>query len=169
MATYSARALLDKAYDELEVLDVLLAAGTAPWIFGFHAQQIAEKSLKAVLALRGGKAPQRTHDLFRLAQQLSESDEGLPEWSEELDRLNPFAVQLRYETINLAVDWDSREIRDLVVRVYNWAAIAAGSRTYGSSDQDQDVASAEDELEDGEGPKEEPREPIGDDLDTMPF
>jgi hypothetical protein len=52
MATYSARALPDKAYDELEILDVLLDAGTAPWIFGFHAQQIAEMSLEAVVALR---------------------------------------------------------------------------------------------------------------------
>ena len=82
-------------------------------IFGFHAQQAAEKLLKAWLSLLGIKF-ERTHDLLRLIRLLEAAGQptvGL----EELVELNPFAVQYRYE---LRDDEDeSIERADLIKRI----------------------------------------------------
>ncbi|MEJ2083976.1 MAG: HEPN domain-containing protein, partial [Acidobacteriota bacterium] len=64
-------------------------------IFGFHAQQALEKSLKAWIALLGSEYP-KTHDLsFLLStlQRLGEEVEGF----QDLIDFNPYAVQFRYE------------------------------------------------------------------------
>lgn len=66
-------------------------------IFGFHAQQAVEKSLKAWLSLIGRAYP-RTHDLGALLEILTDRPENLPEWAWELVDLTDFAVQLRYES-----------------------------------------------------------------------
>ncbi len=66
-------------------------------IVGFHAQQAAEKALKAWLTILGIDFP-RTHDLSLLIQKLSGAGvEVLALW--DLLDLNPFAVQLRYEIL----------------------------------------------------------------------
>ena len=66
-------------------------------IFGFHAQQAVEKSLKAWLALRGVDAP-RTHNLILLFDGLDECGVDVePFW--DLVSLNTFAVQFRYEAM----------------------------------------------------------------------
>jgi HEPN domain-containing protein len=127
MAEDRSRTLLNKAFEELETLDVLLLQeGVATWIFGFHAQQVAEKSLKAVLFLNGQSPPERTHDLVRLFQRLLDSGTRPPDWVPELSELTSFAVELRYETDDPEEDLDRRQTRDLVVRIYNWAASIAG-------------------------------------------
>jgi len=64
-------------------------------IFGFHAQQAVEKSLKAWLSLIGRPYP-RTHDIGALLELLADRSENLPEWAWELVDLTDFAVQLRY-------------------------------------------------------------------------
>src|ERR1700722_7320621 len=46
-------------------------------VVGFHAQQTVEKSIKAVLALRGSDIP-RTHDLVLLAQLAGNDDDETP-------------------------------------------------------------------------------------------
>jgi HEPN domain-containing protein len=76
-------------------------------IFGFHAQQAAEKAIKAWLALIGASVP-RTHDLRFLLLRLEES--GLEvgnHW--DLVDLNSFAVQFRYEAFDLSVETLDRE------------------------------------------------------------
>lgn len=62
----------------------------------FHAQQSVEKSLKAVLTSRGVAFP-RTHNLEELAQLVAERPISLPVPARELRRLNPFAVEFRYD------------------------------------------------------------------------
>ena len=58
----------------------------------FHAQQAAEKALKALWVERKGLEPPRTHDLVRLAEET-----GLPsEWLEELDVLSRVYLVSRY-------------------------------------------------------------------------
>lgn len=63
---------------------------------GFHAQQAAEKALKAVAVLRHIEY-QRTHDLTALANAILESGGELPLSINELRNLNPFAVEFRYD------------------------------------------------------------------------
>jgi HEPN domain-containing protein len=67
-------------------------------IVGFHAQQAAEKALKAWLTILGIDFP-RTHDLSLLIHQLDEGGVEVASLWELLD-LNPFAVQLRYEIVD---------------------------------------------------------------------
>jgi len=66
-------------------------------IFGFHAQQAAEKSVKAWLSLLGRSYP-RTHDLGALLELLAVPRERVPGEAWELVELTDFAVQLRYES-----------------------------------------------------------------------
>ncbi|MDP2827463.1 MAG: HEPN domain-containing protein [Sulfuricellaceae bacterium] len=63
---------------------------------GFHAQQAAEKALKAIAVLRGIEF-QRTHDLTALASSIQENGGELPVLIDELRRINPFAVEFRYD------------------------------------------------------------------------
>ena len=70
------------------------AAVFADEIFGFHAQQAAEKLLKAWLALLGETYP-TTHDLARLLAMLSVHDVEATRFN-ELVEYTPFAVQFRY-------------------------------------------------------------------------
>lgn len=64
-----AKAFLEKGRDDENLLEVILEDVRIPdWLFGFHAQQAAEKYLKALLAVAQEK-PARTHDLdFLIAQ-----------------------------------------------------------------------------------------------------
>lgn len=85
---------LDKAADDLGVAELVLgSANAALWAACFHAQQAAEKALKAVLVARGIDFP-RTHTLARLALLLG-ADAGAFDQS-ELDDLTPWAVAGRY-------------------------------------------------------------------------
>ncbi len=73
-----ARIFLGKADEDQSVvfgiLDELLPADS---IFGFHAQQVAEKLLKAALAVRG-IAFRRTHQIRELMDLAAENGIGLP-------------------------------------------------------------------------------------------
>ena len=58
----------------------------------FHAQQAAEKALKALYRERKDEDPPRIHDLVRLAQELRVSERWLP----ELDPLSRVYLVTRY-------------------------------------------------------------------------
>ncbi|MCX5899819.1 MAG: HEPN domain-containing protein [Proteobacteria bacterium] len=64
-------------------------------IFGFHAQQAVEKSLKAWIAAAGGEYG-RTHDLQQLFLLLQDAGHSLHQF-EDLIELNPFAGKMRYD------------------------------------------------------------------------
>ena len=87
----------------------------------FHAQQAAEKSLKAVLVARQIPFPY-THDLARLITLVRAA--GLP-WRDELDAtagLAPYAVAVRYPGTGPAVSPDEhREAIRLAETVLAWA------------------------------------------------
>lgn len=71
-------------------------------IFGFHAQQAIEKSLKAWLALSAVDFP-LTYDLSRLLALLEEAGEDVaPYWP--LVEFTVFAVQARYEAGLMAAE-----------------------------------------------------------------
>ena len=89
-----------------ELLVLAEKDGKAAWILarapnpemdaaGFHLQQMVEKSLKAWMALKDIDYP-KTHDLSLLLRLLEDAGENIePFWP--LLKLNPFAVQFRYE------------------------------------------------------------------------
>lgn len=62
----------------------------------FHAQQAVEKALKAVMT-SGRIAYPRTHNLEELANLIADQGIALPLTPREFRRLNPFAVQFRYD------------------------------------------------------------------------
>lgn len=92
-----ARRLLAKAAEDEYVLDRLMEDPAAPEaMVGFHAQQAAEKLLKAALFLVGA-APPRTHNLAALADLAADHGLELPPGCDALRWLTPYAVLLRYE------------------------------------------------------------------------
>jgi HEPN domain-containing protein len=96
-------------------------------VVGFHAQQAVEKSIKAVLALKGSGIP-RTHDLVLLAQLAGNLVDQNPPELEEARSLSPWAVAMRYDEMEARLD------RDAAIRVaaasLSWAdGLVAAART----------------------------------------
>lgn len=61
----------------------------------FHAQQCAEKYLKAILVTRSVAFP-KTHDLLMLATLCEEVSIPIPTDKKELNTLNDYSVRVRY-------------------------------------------------------------------------
>ncbi len=94
--------LLRKAkQDELAVEKLLDDGDIEDDLLGFHAQQAAEKMLKALLSARGVDYP-KTHNLRVLVELLSAEGIRLPEKLAEIDRLTQFGTTFRYDSISIA-------------------------------------------------------------------
>lgn len=90
-----ARGLLEKASHDVEIADLALAADRALDMVCFHAQQAAEKSLKALLAMDDVPYPFR-HDLRELLDMVEPRLPEIRELAEAVKMLTPFAVAGRY-------------------------------------------------------------------------
>ena len=94
--TENARQLLLMAAKDMKALDLMIQPESVDdEIFGFHAQQAAEKILKAWLTAIGGTYGY-VHDLRILLLSLRELGCDIDRFR-SLIMLNPFAAQLRYE------------------------------------------------------------------------
>ncbi|MBI5907993.1 MAG: HEPN domain-containing protein [Burkholderiales bacterium] len=82
--------------DQAAFVALLNAAAVDPAVACFHAQQAAEKSLKAVMCLHGLEY-RRTHDLEALAGMLRDVDIAPSVDEHELRCLTPYAVEFRYD------------------------------------------------------------------------
>jgi HEPN domain-containing protein/predicted nucleotidyltransferase len=81
---------------DLVMIENSLRGPEVPWAgIAFHAQQAAEKYLKAAIIARGVR-PQRTHSLIKLFDHLVALDPSLPNLRVECQLLTPFAVITRY-------------------------------------------------------------------------
>jgi len=90
------RAWLEKAEHDLLNIDNNLAATRIPWdTVCFHAQQAAEKALKALLAYHG-EPPPRTHDLVALLTRCLPFAPDLADLETDCRNLTYFAVSSRY-------------------------------------------------------------------------
>jgi HEPN domain-containing protein len=90
--------LLRKAQqDEIVLAKLLSDTDVDDDTLGFHAQQAAEKLLKAVLASRGVDYP-KTHNLRVLIELLTENGIRLPETLSGITRLTQFGSTFRYDT-----------------------------------------------------------------------
>jgi HEPN domain-containing protein len=89
-------AWIAKAENDLLNVENNLLASRVPWdTVCFHAQQVAEKMLKALLVFRG-LAPIRTHDLVALLAKCVEIESELENLEEDCRRLTVYAVGSRY-------------------------------------------------------------------------
>lgn len=91
-----ARMLLKKAADDLTVARMILDAGSPLDMAGFHAQQAAEKSLKAILAFHDVDYP-KTHAIGELIGHVKPLVTDWPFDEERLDDLTRYAVGVRYD------------------------------------------------------------------------
>jgi len=91
--------LIRKARQDELVLERLLGdCDVDDDTLGFHAQQAAEKLLKAALAVRAIDYP-RTHNLGALIEMLGKADVVLPAELADIDRLTPFGTVFRYDEV----------------------------------------------------------------------
>ena len=91
------RLLVRKADQDLYVLKKLVSDQAAPIeVFGFHAQQAAEKLIKAGLALNHITYG-RTHRLGELVDLATDNGLVFPGYVESLVDLTPYAVEFRYD------------------------------------------------------------------------
>src|ERR1700674_4664077 len=96
-----ARQLLAMAERDLTALKGMADFQTfADEIFGFHAQQVVEKSLKAWITALGSDYP-FIHDISALLTRLEALGCEVGHFW-DLVELNAFAVQFRYETLDIA-------------------------------------------------------------------
>jgi len=98
-----AKTLLEKAKVDLESARILSEHLNQMEAIGFHAQQAVEKALKAVLAYRDVHFP-RTHDLGEILKMLVANGIGFDERLNEAVKLNEFAVDMRYDTVEFEID-----------------------------------------------------------------
>ena len=102
------REWLAKAGEDYDLVVSLLRRKRVPAnTLAFHAQQAAEKYLKAVLQERGIRFA-RTHDLVALLSLLGADAGSLPLLADDLRRLSGYAVIARSPGFNASV----REARD---------------------------------------------------------
>lgn len=103
-----ARLLQRKASQDLAVLDKLLDdPAIDDETLGYHAQQAAEKLIKALLALHGHDYP-RSHNIGLLLDLLANHGIPLPERFEALQTLTPFGTVFRYDDLPLEDTPDRR-------------------------------------------------------------
>ncbi|MFB3892439.1 MAG: HEPN domain-containing protein [Phycisphaerae bacterium] len=91
-----ALALLAKAAHDLVAARAVIATGEALDTVCFHAQQAAEKALKALLALQDVDYPWR-HDMGELVELVRTHYPKLELPAEQLAELSPYAVEARYD------------------------------------------------------------------------
>jgi HEPN domain len=100
-------------------------------IVGFHAQQSAEKAMKAVLVVSGDDFPW-THDLRHLIGRLSDLGSPLPASLHDIRVLGPWAVEFRYgETIDDPLDREQAAV--LVTEAIAWAEEQIGKDSSGQT------------------------------------
>ena len=122
-------AWLAKADSDLLNVANNLSAADVPWdTVCFHAQQAAEKSLKAVL-VAFGSLPPRTHDLVALLARCAEHVPDLADLESDCRTLTSFGVASRYpDDLFEPTETDGRRTAELGRRVRDWAADVLGGQ-----------------------------------------
>lgn len=106
------QAWLAKAENDFTNIENNLAATRVPWdTVCFHAQQAAEKLLKAHLVYHG-RVPGRTHDLVALLTECIALNAALTSRQRDCQRLSYYAVAARYP--NDVFDPDEKDAREMI-------------------------------------------------------
>ena len=134
-----AQLLLRKAHEDADAVEKLASdQGIADSVVGFHAQQAAEKAIKAVLASRGDAFPW-THDLRHLMDRLDDIATPLPDSLCEVRTLAPWAVEFRYgETIDDQLDREQALTLARDITAWADASVGADARTQRVTEHERD-------------------------------
>ena len=132
-----AREWLVKADDDLLNIDNNLMAARVPWdTLCFHAQQAAEKTLKAIL-VHDGINPPRTHDLIALLADCVLVRPELQSLQQDCSLLNVYSVASRYPGTGIRADEAiARRVITAAIRVRNSTVIQIASQHPSPSDED---------------------------------
>ena len=103
------RGWLRKAQSDLATAGFCLSAGDALDVACFHAQQAAEKCIKAYLTAHEVEFP-FIHNLEKLVELCARVDGSFMTIKTPAQELTPYAVELRYEALDAATT-----IRDFVL------------------------------------------------------
>lgn len=124
---------LRHAYSDLALASLLPHPPILPEQLCFHAQQAAEKALKAILIAYEAPIP-RTHNLRTLLDLLP-AELPLPSDIQEAVGLSDYAVTSRYPGISEPIGAEEhREALDLAEAVIYWAEHVIALKAQGSSD-----------------------------------
>ncbi|MFQ3597821.1 MAG: HEPN domain-containing protein [Chloroherpetonaceae bacterium] len=114
-----AKTLLEKAKKDKERAETLFAVSPNDMEgIGFNAQQAVEKALKAVLAHQNVHFP-RTHDLGEILKLLAANAIEVEAELNDASKLNDFAVEMRYESVEFEVD--AKTALELATRAVGFA------------------------------------------------
>jgi len=114
-----ATALFEAAQRDRQTFRILLRDFASPLETTlFHAQQVLEKGLKAVL-VAGGIVFPRTHDLLELFDLAANSGSPVPLSRDLMARLGPYAVEFRYLGV-IAPDVSREEAAAAVESFMGW-------------------------------------------------
>ena len=103
-AEKSPPAWVKKAESDLLCIRNELNSSQIPWdIVCFHAQQAAEKYLKAFLVTHKAE-PDYTHDLIRLLRNCAQFEASLASLEKDCRELNSYAADVRYPSFDDATD-----------------------------------------------------------------
>ena len=98
------QAWVEKADEDWLCVRNEMAAAQTPWaVVSFHAQQAAEKTLKALL-VANGRFPPRSHDLAQLLDLCLPFEAALEALREDCERLSQYAVDVRYPDIGTKIE-----------------------------------------------------------------
>ena len=104
-------------------------AEVLPSAAAFHAQQAAEKGLKAVLVHAAQSFP-RTHDLTEILLRIDRAGIPVPVEVEAVRELTLFAVESRYPGDTASITWqDADEAIELARRAVEWASRQISGQT----------------------------------------
>jgi len=98
MPLNQAQAFQLMAHKDLRTIQQMAGESFDIEIFGFHAQQAVEKSMKAWIRELGG-IPPITHNIAILIARIEELGQDMSAWQNFVE-LNTFAVQLRYQEVD---------------------------------------------------------------------
>lgn len=93
---HAAASWVEKADEDIEAAELCLGAGLRlANVAAFHAQQAAEKLLKALIASTGSEPP-RTHDLPELTERATASLSEVRALTDHIEGITSWAVVPRY-------------------------------------------------------------------------
>lgn len=118
-----------KVWLKFAYADYALASGPRvpeafPFLYCYHAQQCAEKAIKALMVHRRIEN-KKTHDIELLLQMLEAKGEMLPPSVRAATELTQYAFRVRYPKVPVDPADDNLELALTLARtVYDWAADA---------------------------------------------
>jgi HEPN domain-containing protein len=124
-ALLSAREWLRYARQDMEVAQRAMQSPPLTVAAFFHAQQAAEKALKAYWAFLCEDRIPRTHDLLALSEGLQERG-GIQPPLEDLKRLAAYPVGIRYPEVDPPTEDEARGAMDSAANLLAFIAEAIG-------------------------------------------